>query len=454
MISSLGIGSGLDIENIITQLLELESEPLVQLQRNRASVETSISGIGQAKSILGDLEAIAERLGNTTLGQSVVSSDSSVFTVEITDPDAQFSNQPVDVIAVPAAQRLQSKVYGSADAIIGQGQLNISLGSESFNIDVTTANQSITQIADSINAASDNPGIKASVSNNNGEYRLQLIASDLQGAASKINVNVIDNDGNASDIQGLSALSFNPGQQSLTEQQSASDFVIRIDGTDYTSADGQFDNVINGVNLQAIAVGEAQLSTDKSVTRSTVKANLEDFAESYNNVTNTFNELRNSALGNDGLLLQAQRRIQDALASSLSTGSSLSYAFELGLTFNKEGVLSVDTERLDTALDTRLSEVVSFLADDRGFGQQITSLLSNYTSTGGLLDNRSERLSLSTSDIDDQIVNMAERLERTETRLRRQYSALDGLLASLQNTSDYVQQQLSSLPTVNDLQRQ
>ena len=454
MISSLGIGSGLDIENIITQLLELESEPLVQLQRNRASVETSISGIGQAKSTLGDLEAIAERLGNTTLGQSVVSSDSSVFTVEITDPDAQFSNQPVDVIAVPAAQRLQSKVYGSADAIIGQGQLNISLGSESFNIDVTTANQSITQIADSINAASDNPGIKASVSNNNGEYRLQLIASDLQGAASKINVNVIDNDGNASDIQGLSALSFNPGQQSLTEQQSASDFVIRIDGTDYTSADGQFDNVINGVNLQAIAVGEAQLSTDKSVTRSTVKANLEDFAESYNNVTNTFNELRNSALGNDGLLLQAQRRIQDALASSLSTGSSLSYAFELGLTFNKEGVLSVDTERLDTALDTRLSEVVSFLADDRGFGQQITSLLSNYTSTGGLLDNRSERLSLSTSDIDDQIVNMAERLERTETRLRRQYSALDGLLASLQNTSDYVQQQLSSLPTVNDLQRQ
>lgn len=454
MISSLGIGSGLDIENIITQLLELESEPLVQLQRNRASVETSISGIGQAKSTLGDLEAIAERLGNTTLGQSVVSSDSSVFTVEITDPDAQFSNQPVDVIAVPAAQRLQSKVYGSADAIIGQGQLNISLGSESFNIDVTTANQSITQIADSINAASDNPGIKASVSNNNGEYRLQLIASDLQGAASKINVNVIDNDGNASDIQGLSALSFNPGQQSLTEQQSASDFVIRIDGTDYTSADGQFDNVINGVNLQAIAVGEAQLSTDKSVTRSTVKANLEDFAESYNNVTNTFNELRNSALGNDGLLLQAQRRIQDALASSLSTGSSLSYAFELGLTFNKEGVLSVDTERLDTALDTRLSEVVSFLADDRGFGQQITSLLSNYTSTGGLLDNRSERLSLSTSNIDDQIVNMAERLERTETRLRRQYSALDGLLASLQNTSDYVQQQLSSLPTVNDLQRQ
>ena len=59
----------------------------------------------------------------------------------------------------------------------------------------------------------------------------------------------------------------------------------------------------------------------------------------------------------------------------------------------------------------------------------------------------SQRLaSLQDTRLDGQIANMEFRLERTEVRLRAQYTALDSLLARLTVTSDFLAQQLQSLP--------
>ena len=120
----------------------------------------------------------------------------------------------------------------------------------------------------------------------------------------------------------------------------------------------------------------------------------------------------------------------------------------MGLTFDRDGVLSLDGDKYDQAIEDDFSGVVQLFSNpDNGFAQAIDSILSGYVETDGLIQARTDGLSDSRSQIDDNIERIERRVARTEQRLRSQYAALDGLVGQLNATSSFLTQQLANLPT-------
>ena len=80
-------------------------------------------------------------------------------------------------------------------------------------------------------------------------------------------------------------------------------------------------------------------------------------------------------------------------------------------------------------------------------------MLDRYVGSDGLIDNRTEGVQTRLEDIGEDRVALAARLERMETRLVRQFASLDTLLADLQNTSNFLSQQLANVAAINNSNR-
>ena len=145
------------------------------------------------------------------------------------------------------------------------------------------------------------------------------------------------------------------------------------------------------------------------------------------------------------------RRIENSLRNEffapvvLNDGSSRSI-FDFGLTFDKEGTLSVDTDKLDSSVSSSVTQTLSaFTTEDTGFGHRITAALDRYLQTDGYIDNREEAIDSRDRSIDVQIDRLESRMDQIETRYRRQFSAMDTMIAQLQSSGDYLLSSLSSL---------
>ena len=70
-IASQGIGSGLDVKSIVSQLVALEKQPLNALKTNAAVINTRISAFGQIKSLVSAMSSAAGTLNSLTTWNSV-----------------------------------------------------------------------------------------------------------------------------------------------------------------------------------------------------------------------------------------------------------------------------------------------------------------------------------------------------------------------------------------------
>ena len=82
----------------------------------------------------------------------------------------------------------------------------------------------------------------------------------------------------------------------------------------------------------------------------------------------------------------------------------------------------------------------------RGIAYQLNTLITSFLATDGLLDSRTEGIQSRIEGIGDQKEVLDRKMEALEIRYRNQFNALDSLLAQLQTTSDFLTQQLASLP--------
>ena len=61
-ITSAGIGSGLDVNSIISSLMAVESQPLTALQSKATNLQTDLSAFGQVQSLVSSLQDAAKPL--------------------------------------------------------------------------------------------------------------------------------------------------------------------------------------------------------------------------------------------------------------------------------------------------------------------------------------------------------------------------------------------------------
>jgi len=422
MITAAGVGSGIDIESIISQLMVLERQPLNNIRRKQANLDVQVSAFGSLKSAISELETTAKKLADLSeFGRYVASSSNEDTFTATTTIGTAAELHSINVISLAEAHRMSSGLYAAASDPVGTGTYSFSSGSDSFDVNIDATNDSLTGLRDAINDASGNNSISASIINVDGGSRLVLTAKN-SGTANSITAPAL-----------------------FTEISAATDAQLEVDGFAVTSDSNSVSNVIPGVTLELKAVGTGDLSTTRDT--ESVKEKLEEFVENYNKLHSTIDNLREGSLRGESLLLNIESGLRQQFFAPIDVGNGETVSvFELGLTFDKEGTLSLDDDKMTAAMDSDLEKFISAFSDtSNGFSKQIESSLSKYTTAGGLIGDRTDGLDSRNRSFDDQLERMEYRLEQTELRYRKQFTAMDALVAQLQATSSFMTQSLSSL---------
>ena len=452
-IVSTGIGSGLDIAGIVQSLVAAEGQPVeLRIGQNEAKAQTKLSAFGSLKSALSDFreKLDAMKSADKFLTRQAVSANEEVFTA-IAETSALPAQYDLEIVRLAQSQKLTSGAFTDADTVVGTGSLMIDIGAESATIDITSENNTLAGIRDAINASIDNPGVAATIVNaDSGSYL--ILSADKTGVANAITVTQSGGDG------GLSALEYDPpnGLNSLSESIAAQDALVRIDGLDVASSTNSIEGAIQGVSIDLFA--STQGASEKLTVEndeSAARALVEDFVASYNALVSTLDQLTAYDQESESaapLLGDATvRGIRDQVRREMSTAvSDINAPFatlaEVGIQTQLDGSLTIDETRLSDTLGSEFVKFGQLFSTSDGFAVRLYDLTDNFLDSDGIIETRSAGLQSQIDDLSDQRDSLNERLASLETRLLRQFNALDGLLAQLGSTSNFLAQQLTNLP--------
>lgn len=427
MITAAGAGSGIDIESIITQLMEIESAPQVALQEERESLDVELSAYGSIRSAMNELGTISTTLGDgTTFGPFVATtSDEEVMTATATGT-ASAEAHNIEILSLATAHRMASGPVASRDAVVDAGTYSFTAGGESFSFDLD-AGSTLTSLRDAINDSEDNTGVVASILNVADGTRLILSARDT-GVENSIAVNP----------PGTSLLS------GFTEMSAAADAQLIVDGFEVSSASNTVTDVIEGITLEAAAIGEVALSTARDT--ESLSETLGALVANYNSLAEGLDSLGQDTLQGDSLPRDIESRLRSLFSEpiTLDDGTEAS-ALELGLTFDRFGTLSIDESRMAEIQDADLERFVdAFAKSETGFAAKLSEVIDAFTEAEGILDSREDSIASTQGRLDDRIDLYDYRLGLVETRYRNQFTAMDTAVALLNATSSQLFDTLGS----------
>lgn len=442
-----GIGSGLDVNDIVTKLMEIERQPIDNLTSKKSFVNAQISAYGSLKSKVADFQSAMANLNSPEKFQvyQATSGNESVFTSSVSN-GAVAGNYDIEVVSLAERDKIATQAYTDSNTVVGEGTLSISIGSESFDLTIDSSNNTLAGIRDAINDAADNTGVSATIVTGDDGARL-VLSSEETGTDNALRISVTDSDGGNTDEAGLSALAYNPegGVQFRAAISSAQNALVRIDGFNVSSSTNTITGAIDGVTINAASIGSSTLSVTRDDEK--ILESVEAFATAFNALRSEINKQRDGQLEADSTLLTLERQIFDVLnAGTTVEGSSFSYLIEAGVSINKQGVMEVDSDRVTEIMNTDFESFTNlFASQNGGFAAKLSTLANGWLETNGLIDSREDGLKTQVEGIDDQILRKEDRLISVEARIRAQFSALDTLVSSLNNTSSFLTQQLASL---------
>ncbi|MGB5245060.1 MAG: flagellar filament capping protein FliD [Woeseia sp.] len=459
-IISSGIGSGLDVSGLVSQLVAAEGQPAEQrIIRGEAAAQSRLSAYGSVKSVLSEFRDQLEVMKDLDqfLTRKASSANEDLFTVSATTT-ALPASYSVEVVQLATAQKLTSGAFVDQDTAVGTGTLQIDVGGTAFSLDITTENNTLAGIRDAINAASDNSGVAATiVTADAGSYL--ILSGEKTGAASGITITQSGGDG------GLAALAYDPpgGPTALTETSAAQDALIRVDGFDITSDNNSITGAIGGITIdlvQAAAGTTATLSVSNDTDE--VRRTISDFVDSYNELVKTFDKLSaydaESQVGGPLLGDASLRSIRDQLRREMSVSIGQATATfgtlrEIGIETELNGQMKVVEEDLSDVLNNDFTSVGQLFASNSGFAVRLFDVVDGFLADDGILTSRTEGLTKTIETYAEQRESLNERLAALETRLLRQFNAMDALVGQLTSTSNFLTQQLANLPTVGGSNR-
>lgn len=448
-ISVPGVGSGLDINGLVSQLVAVERAPAqTQIDTQRSRALAKISALGGLNSALDGVKKSFAALADGTAfsRRSVTSADTAVFTASATS-SAVPGRYAVEVTALASTHKLSSGAFAASDSVVGTGTLTVTVNGVASALTIDSNNQTLAGIRDAINAAPDNPGVNATIVTGDDGAHLILNARS-SGSAGEISLTTTGGDG------GLSALTFvqgGPGN-GLTQIDPAQNAQVSIDGIVVGGAGNRISSAIEGVTIDLVSAKPGStinltVAVDKAAAVSAIGA----FVSSYNALVGTSLQLSsyNATTGSAGPLLgdSTLRGIRNDLSQALSArdnGAGLQSLSAIGIRVALDGTLSVDSSVLSDALDAGQESVATLLASDGVLGKALGNVFERYLGSTGTLVNRSKTLNDAQRALDRQQEQLDLRIDATEARLRAQFSALDSLLSQLQSTGNFLTQQLAN----------
>jgi flagellar hook-associated protein 2 len=454
-LSSPGLGSGLDINSLVTQLVAAEKQaPQAQITRAQTSTVTTISALGQLKGALSTFNTALDSLKSLDnfTARTATSSEPEVFSAQA-DSTAAAGNYDIEVLQVASAHQLKSTAFASgAGQVVGTGTLTFTAGTKTFQVAIDPSHNTLAGIRDAINQATGNTdNVRATIINATDGAHL-VLSGTATGAANAITVSQSGGDG------GLAALEYSTSVTThYTEGRKAQDSIVAVQGFTTHSDTATVSNAIDGITLTLLKddVGEVHtltIATDKT----SVAARIKTFVDQYNAMEKTLAGLRSyepttkkaGPLLGDAMLRGIESDIRSKLTDVNGGSSVIRTLASIGITTQKDGSLSLDNTKLNTALESNYDEVAKLFASDNGVATRLSKVLTPQLDSGSALDLRSVGLNKKSVDLQKEQTQLDARMVDVEARYRKQFTALDSLLSNLQNQSTFLTQQLSSIAKI------
>ena len=466
-IQSLGVGSGLALDDLVQQLLNAERQPKeARLNAKEERNEAEISGLGQIKSKLSDFKDAVDELrsDNGINGREPTitnpSEDNDVLSAEASN-SALRGTYEITVEQLAAGSRITTDdgaFTSSSDSVLtsGTGSLTFDVGgSESFTINIS-AGTTLTQLREAINSAEDNFGVTANIIDTGTTAGPRLVFSSSETGEG--NDLVITNDTGAAELDRLSTTG-GTANISAANIESARNAIAYVDGIEVQSSSNEFENTIQNVSFEVNEVSPKDSVGDFLATKLNIgfdkdglDKKIRDFVDNYNSLIDeirTLTRYGESELEEDGVLAgdSLLRGIQTGLASIIGdnvSSSALGGLFQIGIEFDDEGKLEIGTtdfglgsgeDRLADALEDNFDEIAKLFTDDEeGIASRLYDFSSEYTSFSGLISLRERAAKDTRDEIFDERETLELRMLSYEGILRDKYLNLDQTVAQLNQT--------------------
>ncbi len=463
-IAATGIGSGVDVEGLVSQLIASEKEPLEKrIEQKEAAFDAKLSGLGTLKSALVSFQSSVKDLSDleTFQARKVDTNQEELFSGSA-DSTAVAGSYEIEVTRLAQPHKLMSTGFANKDTAVGTGDLTITTGTDSsFTISIDDSNKTLDAISKAINSASDNPGVTATIINVDdgagGTVSKLVVSASEMGSDYALKIEVTnDGDNNDTDTAGLSQLVYvTGGTTNMTELTALADLdaQFNLDGQAVTYSSNTVKDVIQGVTIyldkaEPGTKGVLEVTSDSL----SVSESLSVFVGSYNTLLDAMDSLSNydaetgeaAILLGDSTLRSVQSQIRQALSSRV-TGDAFTMLYDVGLSAGEDGKLSLSSTRFDDAAAKDLEAIGALFASKNGVATQLDTALSGFLDSGGRFDARIDGIQSSLNELDDQRTVLDRRMDKLETRYRAQFTAMDLLVSQLQSTSEFLGSQLDSL---------
>lgn len=451
-ISSVGIGSGLDVESIVTQMIALEKLPIKTLEAKAEVIQSKISTYGQIKSLTDDLNAAVrdltlDRTWNTV---KISSSNSTAVSATMTGA-AQAASYNVQVVRLAQAQTSVSDKFDKTETMGAAGSLSFTLHGQTTPISIDVAStDTIESVMAKINSHETlSKSVAASVvADSTGKLQLMVRARD-SGMSGAFTMQVTGATGDADNKLGK--LGFVAGGQI------AQDAEIKLNGVNMLSSTNTFADIVPGLSITVSETGKSSvlnLTQDKDA----IKDSIQKFVDAYN----ALNDLLGSStkydqdskvagvLQGDSSTVSLQNALRMLTQNVVGNASgALNRLSDAGIQMLQGGKLSVNSTKLATALGDMDALKSMFAAKAEGLEQggiavRFKSFTDELLAYEGTLNNKTDSLEKQIKLNKTEVEKVETRAETVEARLRKQYTALDVKMASLGSLSSYVEQMVAS----------
>jgi flagellar hook-associated protein 2 len=387
-ITSAGIGSGLDVESIISGLMSVERQPLTAVTAQKTSYQSKISAFGTLKSALTTFQTSVSALSTASKfnAQTLTSSDTSVLTAT-SNGGATIGNYDITVSQLAKTQKLASTGFTNTSDVVGTGTMTISFGTydsvgntfsanadkDDVTITIDSSNNTLAGVRDAINAA--DASVSATIVNDGTTNRLVITSKD-SGEVNSLKITVDDDDANDTNASGLSQLAFDPtatagAGKNMTQSQAAKNAILNIDGIDIEKSSNTITDAIEGVTLSLLTTSSSAVSLGVASNQEAVKKSVTEFVDAYNKLDTTLRDLtkiditdrtKNGKLTGDASVRSMISQLRSVMTQSVTTTGSIDSLYQIGVTFQQSGKLALDSTKLETAVASNFSDIAALFA--------------------------------------------------------------------------------------------
>ncbi|RUM49582.1 MAG: flagellar hook protein [Marinomonas sp.] len=458
-VTSLGVGSGLDLETLVENMISVARDTKVEAYEEKISdYESEVSAYGAIKSALETFEDSVESLSDSDLftGRTATVSQPSSGDIISVEADEDASNGTYNISVSQIAQGSRSVsaegLFSASDDVVSSvgGDLTFTAGDETFTITVE-AGTTLEELREQINDSDDNFGVSANLVDDGAGNVFLTLTSDVTGDGNDLVVTNTDES-----LDNVSSVATGTGSAglSIAADDVAQDAIINVDGIDIRSDSNTFEDAVSGLTIKALGLSETgddgeleTATTSIDYDTATVQETLEGFVEAYNTLLGVFDTYTDTdaILNGSSMIRGLESSLNSDLMTIFTDAGALSSIFDLGIEMDDDGTLSLDSSAFSDAMDENYDDVVSLFSGDNGLANILGEMIGNYTGSGGLLSDMVDASQDSADKTEESLENFEYRMELYEEQLRARFTTLDTLLASMSSNGDYLLTQLESL---------